>query len=69
MRSPYSIAVDGYGRVYVGDMKGIQIFDANGRYLELIQLKGMAFGIVFNDRNELFVVARDRVVKYSLPAP
>ena len=50
-------------------MKGIQIFDANGRYLELIQLKGMAFGIVFNDRNELFVVARDRVVKYSLPAP
>ena len=69
MRSPYSIAVDGYGRVYVGDMKGIQIFDVNGRYLELIQLKGMAFGIVFNDRNELFVVARDRVVKYSLPAP
>lgn len=67
-RAPYSIAVDGYGRVYVGDMKGIQVFDANGRYLTLVKLKGMAFGMVFNDKNELFVVARDRVVKYSIQA-
>ena len=66
-RAPYSIAVDGYGRVYVGDMKGIQVFDANGRYLELINVKGMAFGMVFNDKNELFVIARDHVVKYAIP--
>ncbi len=69
MRAPYSIAVDGYGRVYVGDTKGIQIFDANGRYLALLQLKGMAFGMVFNDKNELFVIARDHLIKYSVPAP
>jgi len=68
-RAAYSIAVDGYGRVYVGDMKGIQVFDANGRYLSVINVKNVAFGIVFNDRNELFVVARDHVVKYSVPAP
>ena len=68
-RAAYSIAVDGYGRVYVGDMKGIQIFDANGRYLNLINVKGIAFGMVFNDKNELFVIARDHVVKYSIPAP
>ena len=67
-RAAYSIAVDGYGRVYVGDMKGIQIFDANGRYLSLIKLKGMAFGMVITDRNELFVVARDHVNKYAVPA-
>jgi hypothetical protein len=29
----------------------------------------MAFGMVFNDKNELFVVARDHIVKYSVPAP
>jgi DNA-binding beta-propeller fold protein YncE/DNA-directed RNA polymerase subunit RPC12/RpoP len=69
LRAPYSIAVDGYGRVYVGDMKGIQVFDANGRYLSLLKLKGMAFGMTFNDRNELFVIARDHVIKYSVPAP
>ena len=66
LRSAYSIAVDGYGRVYVGDMKGIQVFDADGRYLTLLNLKGMAFGMVFNDKNELFVVARDHVIKYAV---
>ena len=68
-RSAYSIAVDGYGRVYVGDMKGIQVFDTNGRYLTLLQLKGNAFGMVFNEKNELFVIARDHVIKYSVKAP
>jgi len=67
-RAPYSIAVDGYGRIYVGDMKGIQVFDANGRYLALITSKGMAFGMVFNDKNELFVIARDHVIKFAVPA-
>jgi sugar lactone lactonase YvrE len=66
LRAPYSIAVDGYGRVYVGDMKGLQVFDANGRYLTLLNLKGMAFGAVFNDKNELFVIARDHVMKYAV---
>jgi len=67
-RAAYSIAVDGYGRVYVGDMKGIQVFDGNGRYLSVINVKNVAFGMCFNDKNELFVVARDHVVKYSVPA-
>ena len=68
-RAPYSIAVNGYGRVYVGDIKGIQIFDANGRFLNLLEQKGMAFGMVLNDKNELFVMARDHVIKYAVPAP
>jgi DNA-binding beta-propeller fold protein YncE len=68
-RAPYSIAIDGYGRICVGDTKGIQVFDANGRYLALLEQKGMAFGMVFNDKNELFVIVRDRVIKYALPAP
>ena len=68
-RAAYSIAVDGYGRVYVGDMKGIQVFDQDGRYLNLIKLTGVAFGMVFNEKNELFVVARSRVAKYAIHAP
>ena len=69
LRSAYSIAVDGYGRVYVGDIKGIQVYDADGRYLSIVEQKGMAFGMVVNDKNELFVVSPDRVTKYSVPAP
>ena len=68
LRAPYSIAIDGYGRVYVGDSKGIQVFDTDGRYLTILDLKGMAFGMVFNDKNELFVIARDHVVKYAVQA-
>ncbi len=68
-RAAYSIAVDGHGRVYVGDTKGIQVFDADGRYVALIELKGVAFGTVFNDKNELFVIARDHVIKFAVPAP
>jgi hypothetical protein len=28
----------------------------------------MAFGMAFNDKNELFVVARDHVIKFAVPA-
>jgi streptogramin lyase len=66
-RAPHSIAVDGQGRIYVGDIKGIQVFDADGRYLDLFKLeRDLPFGMVFNDRNELFVAARTRVYKFAV---
>jgi LSD1 subclass zinc finger protein len=62
-----AIAVDGQGRVYVTDIKGIQVFDSNGRYIDVFKPeKGGAFGLVFNDNNELFVAARTQIVKYTL---
>ena len=61
-----AIAVDGKGRVYVSDSKGIQVFDSEGRYLAVFKPAGIAFGMVFNDRNELLVVARNKVVKFSI---
>jgi streptogramin lyase len=65
-RAPQAIAVDGKGRVFVSDIKGVQLFDANGRYLRTFQSEGGASGMVFNDNNELFVVGRTRVFKYAL---
>ena len=43
-----------------------QVFDNNGRYLSLLKLDGHAFGMVFNDKNELFVVARNKVLKLNI---
>ncbi|HEX8501143.1 MAG TPA: hypothetical protein VF659_11190 [Pyrinomonadaceae bacterium] len=63
-RAPGAVAVDNKGLVYVADFKGVQVFDPNGRYLELIKVKGAASGLAFNDRNELFVVARTAVYKF-----
>lgn len=66
-RAPYSIAVDGQGRVYVGDFNGIAVFDTNGRYLETLKLEhNIAFGMVFNDKNELFIAARASVYKLAV---
>ena len=67
-RAPSAIAVDNQGRVYVADFKGVQVFDQNGRYLDLIKVKGAASGLAFNDRGELFVVARTAVYKFP-PRP
>jgi hypothetical protein len=62
--------VDNQSRVYVSDFKGIQVFDAEGRYLGLIDVDGVASGIVINERNEIFVAARTQVLKYVLtPRP
>jgi len=63
-RAPGAIAVDNQGRVYVADFKGVQVFDPDGRYLDLIKVKGAASGLAFNDRGELFVVARTAVYKF-----
>lgn len=66
-RAAFAIAVDGKGRVYVSDIKGIQIFDGNGRFLKVFKPDGLAFDIEFNDNNDMFVAARTRVLKYAIP--
>ena len=65
-RAAHAIAVDGKGRVFVSDIKGIQVFDSDGRYLTVFKVDGPAFGMVFNDKNELVVAARNKVIKYAL---
>lgn len=65
-RAPDSVAVDNQGRVYVTDFKGIQVFDPDGRYLDVIPVRGAIDGIVFNDRNELLVAARTQIYKFAI---
>jgi hypothetical protein len=66
-RAASALAVDGQGRVFVSDSKGIQVFDTNGRYLDVFKIpNNVAFGLVFNDRDELFVAARTKVYKFTI---
>jgi sugar lactone lactonase YvrE len=65
-RAPGAVAVDNQGRVYVADFKGVQVFDPNGRYLKVIDVKGAASGLAFTDKNELLVVARTAVWKFNV---
>ena len=65
-RSPQSIAVDNQGRVYVSDFKGVQVFDTNGRYVDVFKPAPIAFGMVFDQNNQLHVAARTQVLKCAL---
>ncbi len=64
-----SIAIDPQGRVYVGDIGGVQVFDNGGRFLDVIDIDGFPFGLVFDDAGELLVVARDHVARFRINGP
>jgi DNA-binding beta-propeller fold protein YncE len=70
LRAASAIAVDGHGRVYVSDLKGIQVFEPDGRYLRLIKPDTYAFGITVDEKDALYAVtAKKKVLKYNLSGP
>ena len=69
-QAAYTIAVDGYGRIYVSDIWGIQVFDSEGQYLDLIDVEGVAFGMTFDLQNNLYIASNTpRVFKYEIEKP
>lgn len=67
LRAPSAIAVDGQGRIYVGDVAGVQVFAADGRYLDRFNVEGYPFDIAFNQQGELWVVSNlPKIVKYVI---
>ena len=63
--SPTSIAIDNKGRIYVSAVSEIDVFDQQGRQINSFPAT-QAFGMVFNDADELFVASRPFVVKYKI---
>lgn len=59
------LAVDSQGRLYVSQVSRISVFDPQGNYLNDFKAT-QAFGMAFNDKDELFVAARPFVVKYKV---
>lgn len=62
LRAVGAIAVDGQSRIYVSDIKGIQVYQPDGRYLDLIDVPGYAFGLEFDSQGALWVVTNEPVV-------
>ncbi len=66
--APEAVAIDGQGRIYASGASAIQVFDADGGFLDVIELDagGYAFSILFNDQNELLVLDRNgyKLIKY-----
>lgn len=65
--APREIAVDGQGRIYVSDYKGIQIFATDGRYLGQFNVQGYVYGMDFTDQGDLWLVtSRTQVFQYKI---
>ncbi len=66
-RAPHAMAIDGQGRIYVSDVKGIQVFSADGRYLETFDTEGVAFGLAFSDQGDLWAVTNSpRILRLKI---
>jgi ribosomal protein L7/L12/DNA-binding beta-propeller fold protein YncE len=59
------LAIDSQGRIYVSQVSRISVFDTNGNFLNDFKAT-QAFGMTFNDKDELFVASRPFVVKYKV---
>lgn len=66
LNAPQSIAVDGDGRVLVGDIFGIQVYDGDGRYQGIIDTGSFPFGVAVHDDGRIFSIERDHVGIYRL---
>ena len=67
-RVPSALVVDGKGRVYVSDFKGIQVFDSEGRYLDKIETEGFVFGLAIAYNHQLLAISNQpKVYIYELP--
>jgi predicted RNA-binding Zn-ribbon protein involved in translation (DUF1610 family) len=65
---PETIALDAQNRLYVRDSQGIQILDATGRYLGLVNPLGAIGTLAPAGDGEFVIALRDRAVKYRLHA-
>ncbi len=63
--SPNAIAIDNKGRIFISQTSDIEVYDAEGKEIETFRTN-QAFGMAFNDADELFVASRPYVVKYQL---
>jgi tripartite motif-containing protein 71 len=67
---PVAIAVDSYGRIFVTDMFGVNIFDANEQYITYIKQDGYTNGIAIDPANNLYFISDSpRIIKMSVKAP
>lgn len=64
-RSPNGIAIAPSGRIFVSDTNTIYVLSENGQPVRSFMTR-QAFGMAFNDQEELFVAARPGVLKYKL---
>jgi hypothetical protein len=66
-RAPGAIAVDSQSRVYVSDSSGIMVYAPDGRYLYTIDPPFYAYGMAFDDQDNLYLTTNQNTVYKLAP--
>lgn len=69
LSSPQSIAVDGKGRIYVGDFRGVQVFGSDGRLIGRVEVEGPCYGLYVDPGGRLWVANGTFVRQYEVALP
>ncbi len=62
-RAAQTLEIDGKGRIFVSDVKGVQVFSNDGRYLDVIKVQYFAYGLAFDDQGKLYVTTNQKKVE------
>jgi sugar lactone lactonase YvrE len=69
LSSPQSIAMDGKGRIYVGDFSGVQVFAEDGRLIGRVEVEGPCYGLFIDPGGRLWVANGTYVRQYEVALP
>lgn len=63
----HELAIDGFGRIYVGDSAGILVFNADGLFLRQFTIPGVAYDLAIDAQNRMWLAtSNQRVLRYTL---
>lgn len=66
----HELAIDRYGRIFVGDSDGILVFNADGLFLRQFAIPGVAYDLAIDAQNRMWIAnSNQRVLRYTLTAP
>ncbi len=69
-RGTGGLAVDGRGYIYVSDTDGVNVFDKNGRYIDVFRVSYYAHSIAVDDKGYVYVMTNQQMVEiYSINFP
>lgn len=57
LHAPADLVVDGKGRIFISDFKGVMVFSADGQYQGLIEVQGAPFGLAVDDQNRVYILS------------
>ena len=64
--APQNIGVDGNGRLYIGEWRGIHVYDNNARFLDTIPTDAYVMDLAISDNNDIWAIVGEQVVRFSL---